>query len=444
MLAQLRFLWFAGDRWKRLKRPKRLQKLPSNFTIPTESVYVSPVHLHCSETKACTLQAKQTGVAGLKSGHSKKAMLAVSSALSLASLTVAGLGGAPAAFAQSSAHARASAVRHTSGPAVRLQETGSTLLFPLFQLWVPAYKKVASNVFITPNGTGSGTGIQQAEDGVVQIGASDAYMSTGLLSQHPSMLNIPLAISAQQIMYNLPGLKASTHLHLTGSVIAQMFMGKIRYWNAPQIQNLNRGIKLPHAVIVPVHRTDSSGDTFLFSQFMTDTNAQWAQSVAYGTSVPWPAVAGAQGGNGNQGVVQTAQRTPYSIAYVGISWLDKALSHGLGEAALANRTGRFLLPTVATISAAAGQMIAKTPRDERISLIYAPGANSYPIINYEYAIVNENQSSAVVAQAIKNLLLWAINSKGGNSASFMTKVHFLPLPTSIAPLSRAQIERIHG
>ncbi|MHB1627405.1 MAG: phosphate ABC transporter substrate-binding protein PstS [Bacilli bacterium] len=370
-------------------------------------------------------------------------MLAVVSALSLASLTAAGMGGTPAAFAQSTVHAKAAA-RHTSGSVVRLQETGSTLLFPLFQLWVPEYRKVAPNVQITPTGTGSGTGIQQAEDGVVQIGASDAYMSVGQLGQHPSMLNIPLAISAQQIMVHLPGLKASEHLHLTGAVIAQMFMGNIRYWNAPQIQKLNRGVKLPHALIVPVHRTDSSGDTFLFSQFMTDTNAKWAQSVGFNTSVPWPAVAGALGGNGNQGVVQTAVNTPYSIAYVGISWLDKALSHGLGEVALANRAGRFLLPTTATISAAAGQMIGKTPRDERISLIYAPGANSYPIINYEYAIVNEKQSSAAVAQAIKNLLFWAIGAKGGNSGSFMTKVHFLPLPASIAPLSRAQIERIHG
>ena len=130
------------------------------------------------------------------------------------------------------------------------------------------------------------------------------------------------------------------------------------------------------------------------------------------------------------------------VAYVGISWLDNGLKAGLGEALVQNKAGNFLLPTPATISAAAGQMIKQTPKDERLSLIYAPGANSYPIINYEYAIVNKKQSSPAVATAVRNLLLWGISPSGGNKQMFMNKVHFLPLPASIAPLSRAQINEI--
>lgn len=358
-------------------------------------------------------------------------------ALILSSVLAAGAASTiPAAqtFAKSATH-RASAT-------VNLQETGSTLLWPLFQLWVPAYKKVDPSVRMTTSGTGSGTGISQATAGVVQIGASDAYMSNSAVAKAPDMLNIPLAISAQQIMYNIPGLKTSFHLRLTGSLIGDIYEGRIKYWDDAAIARLNRGVKLPHLAIVPIHRSDSSGDTFLFTQFMTDTNAGWANTIQYGTSVSWPSVQGSLGATGNQGVVQTAEQTKGAIAYVGISWLDKGLEGGLGEAALQNKAGRFLLPNAVTIKAAAGVMIGKTPKNERISLIYAPGNDSYPIINYEYSIIKKDQPNASVAAALKKFLLWAINPRQGNSASFMSKVHFLPLPPSIYPLSKAQIDEI--
>ena len=363
------------------------------------------------------------------------------SLLTISALIGAGAIGATASIIPAFAKSQ---VAHRDSSVVKLQETGSTLLYPLFQLWVPAYKKVAPNVQITPSGTGSGTGIQQATDGTVQIGASDAYMNNHLIQQNPGMLNIPLAISAQQVMYNLPGISKNVHLKLTGNILAQIYTGKIRYWNDSQIAKINKGIKLPHAAIVPIHRTDGSGDTFLFTTLLTDTNTAWANNISYNTSVSWPSVPGALGANGNNGVVQTAEQTKYSVAYVGISWLDKGLQGGLGEAMIQNRAGKFLLPNNATISAAANAQVGKTPKDERISLIYGPGANSYPIINYEYAIVNEKQANPTVAAAVKNMLMWAIAPTGGNKSTFMTKVHFLPLPKSIAPLSKAQINKIHG
>lgn len=331
-----------------------------------------------------------------------------------------------------------------TGSTIKLQETGSSLLYPLFQLWVPAYQNVAPNVQITTGSTGSGTGIQLATDGTVQVGASDAYMNNQLLAQNPDMLNIPLAISAQQVMYNIPGLSKNVHLHLTGNILAQIYTGKIRYWNDASIAGLNQGVNFPHKLIIPVHRQDGSGDTFLFTTFLSDTNKAWANTVSYNTNVSWPSVPGALGALGNQGIVQTLETTPYSVSYVGISWLDKGLQGGLGEAALQNQAGRFLFPNTATIAAAASAQVGKTPQDERISLIYGPGANSYPIINYEYAIVKQKQASSAVASAVKKFLLWAIDPQDGNKTSFMTKVHFLPLPKSIAPLSKAQIEKIHG
>ncbi|KPV42354.1 phosphate ABC transporter substrate-binding protein PstS [Alicyclobacillus ferrooxydans] len=339
-------------------------------------------------------------------------------------------------------NASGNATGTSASGAVTLNETGSSLLYPLFNnQWIAAYQSVDPSVKLTAASTGSGTGISQAIAGTVQIGASDAYMSDAQIAQSPNMLNIPLAISAQQIMYNLPGVKG--HLKLTGDVLGQIYLGKITYWDDAAIKALNPGVSLPHKPIVPVRRTDGSGDTFLFTQFLSDTNKTWGSSSGpnYGTSISWPAVASEVGAKGNDGVVSQLANTPYSIGYVGISWLDKATQKGLGYAALQNKSGNFVLPTQANIQAAASTMVSQVPASERISLIYSPGANSYPIINFEYAIVNKQQSGATAA-ALKKFLNWAISPSGGDSSQYMTPVHFLPLPASVAPKSQAQINQI--
>ncbi|QSO52462.1 phosphate ABC transporter substrate-binding protein PstS [Alicyclobacillus curvatus] len=327
---------------------------------------------------------------------------------------------------------------------VTLNETGSSLLYPLFNnQWIAAYQSVDSNVKLTAASTGSGTGISQAIAGTVQIGASDAYLSDAQMKQNPNMLNIPLAISAQQIMYNLPGVTG--HLKLTGDILGQIYLGKIKYWDDAAITALNPGVKLPHQQIVPVRRTDGSGDTFLFTQFLSDTNKTWGSSSGpqFGTSISWPALSSLVGANGNDGVVTQLANTKYSVGYVGISWLDKGTQKGLGYAQLQNKAGNFVLPTQQNIQAAASSMVSQVPTDERISLIYAPGANSYPIINFEYAIINKQQSAGT-ASALKKFLTWAIDPKGGDSSQYMTPVHFLPLPSSVAPKSQAQINQIGG
>ncbi|MCF8563429.1 phosphate ABC transporter substrate-binding protein PstS [Alicyclobacillus tolerans] len=330
----------------------------------------------------------------------------------------------------------------TSGGAVTINETGSSLLYPLFNgEWISAYQSVDPNVKIVAGSTGSGAGISQAIAGTVQIGASDAYMADAQMQQNPSIVNIPVAISAQQIMYNLPGVTG--HLKLTGNILAQIYTGKIKYWDDAQITKLNPGVKLPHQQIIPIHRSDGSGDTFLFSQFLSDTNSAWQQSPGYGTSISWPSVSGGIGAKGNEGVVADLASNKYSIGYVGISWLNKATKQGIGYAALQNKAGNFVLPTQSNIQSAASALISKVPADERISLIYAPGANSYPIINFEYTIINTKQP-ANMAAALKKFLNWAIDPKGGNSAQYLKPVHFLPLPASIEPKSQAQINKIGG
>ncbi len=327
--------------------------------------------------------------------------------------------------------------------AARLLETGSTLLYPLFNLWVPAYTKAHPNVQITTQGTGSGTGISEAISGIAQIGASDAYMSNAQVKQNPGILNIPLAISSQMVNYNLPGLN-DQHLKLSGPVLADIYSGKVRNWDDAALKKLNPGINLPHQQIIPVHRTDGSGDTFIFSQYLSFSTPPWANSVGYGTTISWPAVQGGIGAVGNPGMVNATKGNPYSIAYIGISFKNATTEAKLGEAMLENRTGKFVLANPTTVEAAVKATAAKTPPDERISLIFAPGEDSYPIINYEYAIVKSEQPSPAVAEAARSFLEWAMSPQGGSAPHFMQAVGFVPLPTEIARMSLAQLSRIHA
>ena len=225
---------------------------------------------------------------------------------------------------------------------IRLIETGSTLLYPLFNRWAADYGKTHPRIEIVTQGTGSGAGIAEAISGAAHIGASDAYMSDFQLRAAPGILNIPLAISSQMVNYNIPGLN-KVHLNLSGPVLAGIYQGKVRFWDDATIGQLNRGVRLPHAQIVPIHRTDGSGDTFMFTQYLSFSTPEWSDSLSYGTTLNWPAVRGAIGAEGNSGMVEAAKQTPYAIAYVGISFKDAADAAGLGMARLLNKDGKFLL-----------------------------------------------------------------------------------------------------
>lgn len=305
-------------------------------------------------------------------------------------LAAAGCGSKPPSGSpETGAGAGTVATTPASSP-VTLAETGSTLLYPLFNLWGPAFHERYPNVTITAQGTGSGAGIAQAAAGTVNIGASDAYLSEGDMAAHKGLMNIALAISAQQVNYNLPGV--SEHLKLNGKVLAAMYQGTIKTWDDPQIAALNPGVNLPGTAVVPLHRSDGSGDTFLFTQYLSKQDPEgWGKSPGFGTTVDFPAVPGALGENGNGGMVTGCAETPGCVAYIGISFLDQASQRGLGEAQLGNSSGNFLLPDAQSIQAAAAGFASKTPANQAISMIDGPAPDGYPIINYEYAIVNNRQ-----------------------------------------------------
>jgi len=331
-----------------------------------------------------------------------------------------------------------------STTAESLTETGSTLLFPLFGTWSEAYQKQfvnssgAPDVLITTGGTGSGTGITDAATGVVNIGASDAYLSSADMTQYPGLLNIALAISAQQINYNLPGVK---NLKLDGTVLAEIYTGKITNWDDPALKALNPGVSLPNMKIIPLHRAESSGDTFLFTSYMNaqDPSAWTAANV--NTTVTWPNVSGALAETGNSGMVAGCAANKGCIAYIGISYLSKTQAAGLGTASIKNGAGTFVQPTPATIAAGAASMTSKTPANESLSMINNPAPDGYPIINYEYAIVKTSQSNGTVAEDIRAFLHWIVTT-GQNGTTYLDPVDFQALPASVVTLSDAQIAKI--
>jgi phosphate transport system substrate-binding protein len=325
-----------------------------------------------------------------------------------------------------------------------INETGSSLLFPLVGTWATAYQKqfVDSSgnplVTISSGSTGSGIGISEAASGTVNIGASDAYLSTSDVSENPGLLNIALAISAQQINYNLPGIK---NLKLNGTVLAEIYSGKITMWNDPALKKLNPGVSLPAMKIITLHRADSSGDTFLFTSYLADQAASlWSQNNV-NTTVNWPSVSGSLAETGNSGMVAGCQANKGCIAYIGISYLQKTQEAGLGTASIANKAGQFLQPTASAISAEASSFTAKTPTNEAISMIDGPAANGYPIVNYEYAIVKTSQANGIQAEDIRAFLHWIIHT-GQNGTTYLDPVDFQPLPSSVVAKSDALISKI--
>lgn len=354
---------------------------------------------------------------------------------------------APAAASNSSATSASGSAGAASldlgNPAspVTLNESGSSLLYPFLQELVDPLHAKYPNVTLAPAPGGSGKGISDAIAGTTQMGGSDAYLSNSQASSNPGLMNIPIAISSQAVNYNLPGV---SNLKLSGDVIAKIYEGKITKWNDKAIAALNPGVNLPATTIVPVRRVDSSGDTFIFTSFLSATNSDWNNGPSLGTSITWPAVSNELTANGNPGMVQTCKATAGCIAYVGISSEDAAKSAGLGEAELQNKAGNFVQPDDSTVGAAVNAGAQNIPANLAEPIIDEPGAQSYPIVNFEYIIVKNKQSSADTAQAIRDFLAFAVDPSGGSSSTYLAKEHFVGLPSSVVPQVKKAIATISG
>ena len=351
---------------------------------------------------------------------------------------------APATSAASSASSSPTAAAVQTGnptSAVTLTEDGSSLLYPYLQKLEPGINTAYPNITLSAAAGGSGKGQTDAISGAVDMGGSDAYLSAGQVSANPGLLNIPIAVSAQAVNYNLPGI---TNLKLSGDVIAQIYEGTITTWNDPKIAALNPGVTLPATAIVPVRRVDSSGDTFIFTAFLSATNSTWSNGPAYGTTVNWPTVSSELSANGNPAMVDTCHSTPGCIAYIGVSVESTALVDGLGEAELENQSGSFLQPNQTDITAAVTAGATSVPASLSASLIYESGAQSYPIVNFEYLIIKNTQATTDTALAIRTFLEWAISPTGGATADNLSAVGFVPLPTNVVPAVNTAVASITG
>jgi len=319
---------------------------------------------------------------------------------------------------------------------VKLSETGSSLFYPLFSVWAQRYPH--SNVSIQTASTGSGTGQSGALAGTASIGASDAYLPAGDPS---TLLNVPIVVSAQQINYNVPGVKG--HIKLNASVINSMYTGAITNWDDPAVKKLNPGLQIPPTPVVPIHRSDGSGDTFLFSSYLAAGDpGSFVASTGPNTTVNWPDVSSALAEKGNTGMLQTCAVTHGCIAYIGVSYLRNAIASGLGYAAVENGKHNYELPGKGSIAAEIASY-KNIPANGTISLIDSPkAAAGYPIVNFEYAIVQQHQPDPATAKAIVALLAWGMDSKGGAAPGFLLPINFQPLPANAEAVAINQLKSI--
>jgi len=308
---------------------------------------------------------------------------------------------------------------------------GATFPYPLYSKWFSEYAKVDSSVKFNYQSIGSGGGIKQITAQTVDFGASDKFLSDEELKAAPGkLIHIPTVMGAVVVTYNLPGVP--TGLKLNSEDVANIFLGKITMWNDPKIADDNPGVKLPAKPIIVVHRSDGSGTTSIFTDYLTGVNAEWAQKVGKGASVKWPA---GLGGKGNEGVAGQIKTTPYSLGYVELAY---AFENKLPYASLKNKSGAFVEPSIHSTSSAAAAAVKHMPADYRISLVNQPGKDAYPIVGFTWLLVYEQQKDALKGKKLVEFLNWSLH-KGQKMASPML---YAPLPDSVLKMVEKTIKTI--
>ena len=304
---------------------------------------------------------------------------------------------------------------------VALTGAGSTFVNPIFQKWFSDYAK-QTGVKINYQSIGSGGGIRQLSEGTVDFGATDGPMSDAEMAKAKGpILHIPVVLGAVVISYNLPGV--TKPLNLTGDVLSGIFLGKIVKWNDARIQALNPGVKLPAKDVLVVHRTDGSGTTYIFTDYLTTVSKDWAAGPGRGKEVKWPV---GLGGKGNEGVSGQIRQIPGAIGYIELAY---AKENNLPYALVRNRAGRFIAPSIASTTAAAAGAAGNLPAntDFRISIVDAAGAESYPISSFSWAIVYQHQTDAKKGKALTDMLRWALHTGQTSSPSLF----YAPLPANM-------------
>ena len=317
-----------------------------------------------------------------------------------------------------------------TGRGVALTGAGATFPNPIYAKWFDAYAR-ETGVKINYQSIGSGGGIRQFTEGTVDFGATDGPMSDKQIQAVAgNVAHIPTVLGADVVTYNLPGI-GQTRLRLDGTTIADIFMGRITRWNDPRIAINNPGVSLPAQDIIVAHRSDGSGTTFIFTDYLSKVSPEWKQSVGAGTSVDWPS---GLGGKGNEGVTQLVRQNPGSVGYVELIY---AVSNGLPYADVKNSAGNFVEPSLASVSAAASGADLKPGTDFRVSITNPAGEAAYPISSFTWLLVKPSNPDSTKAAQIKAFLTWMISADAQRMA---TDLHYAPLPMPVIELVQRRLE----
>jgi phosphate transport system substrate-binding protein len=314
-----------------------------------------------------------------------------------------------------------------AGAETVLNGAGASFPYPIYSKWFSEYRSVNPNVQINYQSIGSGGGIKQVTARTVDFGATDGPMSSKqLFAVDGKLLHIPMVLGGVVAVFNLPGI---TELKLTGGILADIFLGKITAWNDPAIKAANPGVNLPSTAITVVHRSDGSGTTFCFTDFLSKVSKAWKQKVGNATAVNWPAGLGAKG---NEGVTGLVKQTVGSIGYTELTY---ATQNGLSCASIQNKAGNYVKADVETVSAAAAGV--DMPKDFRVSIVNASGENAYPISTFTWILVYESNTGGK-GKILRDVLKWAL-TEGQPMAK---ELGYSPVPESVKAKVLKAVEKI--
>jgi len=317
----------------------------------------------------------------------------------------------------------------TARAALLINGAGATFPYPIYSKWFDEFRK-KTGIEINYQSIGSGGGIRQVLEGTVDFGATDGPMTDEQLGQAKTpILHLPTVLGAVVATYNVPGVEK---LKLTPEALAGIFLGKVQMWNDPPIAKENPGVKLPAAAIVPVHRSDGSGTSFVFTDYLSKVSPEWEKTVGRGTSVNWPV---GIGGKGNEGVTGLVKQTPNSIGYVELVY---ALQNKLPYGDVRNRAGRFVTPTLESVTAAASSVAVNMPEDFRVSITDPAGADAYPISSFTWLLIPTRIPDKDKGAAIKSFLSWMLT----DGQAMAAPLNYAPLPqTVVEPASPSPCSR---
>jgi phosphate transport system substrate-binding protein len=326
------------------------------------------------------------------------------------------------------------AVALTSGLAaqnMQINGAGATFPYPIYSKWFAEYNKLHPNVQINYQSIGSGGGIRQVTNQTVFFGATDGPMTDEQLKAAPSkILHFPTVLGADVPVYNIPNVTAE--LKFTGAVLADIYLGKITKWSDPALVKLNPGVTLPATNITVVHRSDGSGTTFIWVDYLSKISPDWQKKVGVATSVNWPA---GIGGKGNEGVAGLVSQTPGSIGYVELIY---AVQNNIKYGSVQNQAGEFIRASEQSVTAAAASTAAKMPADFRVSITNAEGKGAYPISSFTWLLLYEDPKDKAQAKVMVEFLRWALT----DGQKFAGQLGYAPLPASVVKLEMTALQQI--